>query len=170
MSVSTKIIGFDEAKKMLQDLPLVVQRKAVLSAQKSALAPALMDMKNFAKLRVNDKSGRLTRSIGYKSLKGSTYNIGSLVGYRFGSSGAPHAHLVESGTTDRYLKRARTVTFTTKDGRKITASVRYTGKMPAANIMHDAIKYNEDSVMQSFQNNIGKSIEKVVKRHKKKFS
>jgi hypothetical protein len=91
------------------------------------------------------------------------------VGYRYGTLGAPHAHLVEAGTKQRRLKKPRVLTFVLPSGESVTARVTNTGVMPAYEVMNDAINLNRAEVEKNFPAEVGRSIDRVAKKYAKKY-
>jgi HK97 gp10 family phage protein len=101
MNIGLKIDGIDELQKKLARLG----RQAATKAQKNALRePAKMVQSAFVSASPTGDTGRLKRA---QKTKWKTYrNSGSTIAvvgadYKV----APHVHLVEWGTADRYRKK-----------------------------------------------------------------
>lgn len=163
--------AIDEVLELMKQLPDAVNKKVLASAERTALRPVNKHMQQLLAQRTNKLTGRLSGAIGIKLLKSnSPYNVSTLAGVRYGGRlGAPHAHLIEYGTSERQLKAPRVVTFKTKDGRSITANVTKTGKVEGRHFIADAISANEGKVQNEMNLQVLKSLDRYMRRLNKKF-
>jgi hypothetical protein len=164
--------GFKEVAKLMATLPDAVNRKILLSAEREALGPANRTLKQLTAQRTGVVTGRLRASIGIKALRAKDpWTVTSLAGARYGGRlGAPHFHLVEKGTQERELKQTRLLSFKTKGGQVITATIKKTGKVQGRHMVADTIERHSSQVMNDMETTVLRSIERSMSRLNKNFS
>jgi len=171
---SFEFSGLEEIDRLLKELPgklgVTVQQRALKKAAKPLLSAAILNAQG-----IGQQSGNLARSLKIDvklnkfQMRGKTrdrYRADVYVG-----STAPHAHLVEFGTQERYRKVGGGVEeySVNRRGKIVTRSRRvgygraYTGTMPANPFLTRAWDSQKQVVWQTFKKEIGNELIKAVR-------
>ena len=141
-SASFEVEGLDELERQLLELESSVGKKVLESALMSSTNKIIEKAKNLAP----ERTGRLKEAIfrSKKRVGGVSYLAGwaaaaqTTVGIkRYGIKGAPHAHLQEYGTKQRFRRRRRNEAFSPVVGEHTALKIS-TGKVQGKFFMHKA--------------------------------
>lgn len=156
------LTGFVELDAMFNELTNMAKGRVIIAPMRKILNP----IRDRAKASTPVDSGRLKKSISIskKFNKQSGFAQASL-GFRTrGSKAAPHAHLIEWGTEDRFTPIVR---YTLLGGTRRTGEERETGSVAPQKNMTRAFKSSGGSnkAKKLFREELGKAI---LRAHKKK--
>lgn len=159
VAFSFNLVGLKEMMDALEQLPTIAMQKGVL---RRSLITAGAPIVEAAKGNVPVKSGRLRDSIKVSTSLKATQRRGrfdrSAVTVYVGSS-SPLAHLIEFGTTERILKKPRTVNL---GGDMV--QITNTGHTPANPFMRQAWDSTKDQALKIFGDEIWTELVKTARR------
>lgn len=143
--LGVRVEGIELVQAALNALPRAVQKKI----ERRVLGAGATVIKRVATSLVPVKEKRLKAAI---AVKRKTYrksgNVIAIVGYREGKDdkkGAPHAHLVEFGTVERFHKSGKS-----------------TGTMPEFGFMRRAIRDSGPAVAKAMQDRMRVAVDEAV--------
>jgi hypothetical protein len=157
MAEETKIslFGIEELDKFFEGMKRADQRRLIINAFRIGSKPLIQAARALLRTKVKTRTDRtLEKSMGFVPgrSRGKSVFVSAKVGARrFGNYKGYHGHLFDAGTTDR----------STKSGFA-------RGRMPASNFFTDALKQTEDQMINSSQDDMLKSLDKLIQRNLKK--
>lgn len=145
MELSVKISDIDKILRIVENLADVDKDKVIKEGLRNATNLFINAGRRNLKARLKNQkgvTGNLLKSFKNKVKKNK---LGALGGFnKLGN----HAHLVDSGTKDRYTK-----------------SGKYTGKMPANYFWSAAISSEQNSAMNKVFEGINRGITRIINRN-----
>jgi hypothetical protein len=149
--IQFQVFGVPELDELFNDLRNSQKKSVLISAFRKASKPLVVTTKNNLRARTKTKAtSPLSKSIGVKAHRSlPILQIGARKGGRFGGF---HAHLLESGTNERFYAH------------KGTGNVHKTGRIRATNFFADAVAKEEKGVIDSVQDQIIESFKKFIRR------
>lgn len=152
------IEGAEELRKLLGSLPIKLEKKVLRQALRKSGKTVVAEAKRNAPV----KSGLLKRKITLRALKmRRRYMVGVKV---TGTQDAPHAHLNEEGTQDRYTQpqyvKVAHHRYKGRKFKKITGGKRFTGRMTAKPFMAPALESKTPEVLAILSKEIKAGVER----------
>lgn len=145
---------------VMRELPRKVQDDVAGKVTRAGAGVFRREAKKNIRRNGSIDSGTLYRSIIVKKVKGTkdTFRIGA-------DKSAPHAHLVEWGTSLRKLKNPKHIQV---NGQWLT--ITHTGRMPAKPFLRPAVDTKQDEANKKMIEKFWKEINKVSANLNKKYS
>ena len=164
MSASLKMVGFKEMDALLQAIPRQLAGQGVASGMRRALQPVAAAARSYAPGSLSE-SIRIAPTIKAGQMAQSLEKPGKGRKVMFVGSTAPHAHLVEFGTVERFLAKAYIRT-KNKRGRMKSIKIdgRSTGIMPPDPFLRPAWDANKDEVLATLATAIREEISNALGR------
>jgi HK97 gp10 family phage protein len=150
MEVEIDVSGNEDLIGKLRKL----QRNVAANVLKKVLRKAGTKIKRSVKQEAPERTGLLKKSIKVFADRSISSKGGALIRVGADASIAPHAHLVEFGTEERYLKKPTIISL-------LNGSYFYTektGAMPANNFFERGYESSKDEAIRVFQEEIKKEI------------
>lgn len=165
--IKLTVTGLEDLTRALNALPKQSERNAVKPAIRKAAKPIKQQALANVKARTKVHTGNLRKAFSKRevSYEGAFVLV---LGPRYAASrgktprqAAPHAHLVEEGTTERFRKKRKRRSQTGLVGRgKGIKKGASTGKMPAFHPVRDAFLSKGDEAVRIAERELWKGIEK----------
>lgn len=134
-----------------------LETKTGKTVLKKALRKAGNKIKNEVKKEAPEDTGNLKKSIKVFNDNSQASRGGALIRVGADRTIAPHAHLVEFGTDERYLDKPSVITLARGDVFTITQ----TGKMPANKFFDRGFQNSKVEAIQVFTDELKAEINKV---------
>ena len=168
MSASLKMVGFKEMDALLQAIPRQLAGQGVASGMRRALQPVAAAARSYAPGSLSERI-RIAPTIKAGQQAQSLEKPGKGRRVMYVGSTAPHAHLVEFGTVERFLAKAYIRTKNYRGRMKsIKIDGRSTGIMPPDPFLRPAWDANKDEVLANLataiRDEIGKALDRRVSR------
>lgn len=164
MTASMKIAGFKELDALLQAMPRQLAGQGVTAGLRKALRPVAAAARSYAPGSL-DESIQIAPEIKAGQRAQSLLKPGKGRRVMYVGSTAPHAHLVEFGTVERFHAKGY-ISVIGKRGRRkaIKINGRSTGIMTPDPFLRPAWDANKDEVLATLSKTIREEIAKAVAR------
>jgi hypothetical protein len=153
--VKISLFGIEELDKFFEGMKRADQRRLIINAFRIGSKPLIEASRMLLKSRIKTRSTKtLQKSLGFVAGRssGKSVFVSAKVGARrYGNYKGYHGHLFDAGTKPRQTKQGFN-----------------RGEMPASNFFTDALKQTENQMINSSQDDMLKSLDKLIQRNLKK--
>ena len=153
-SFSFRVTGAKELERAFTELGATLSKRVLLAALRDVAKPVKRDAERLIISRTKVKTGRLARSMKVSTRRGRSkrgFSPRTGTAQIFVGSTAPHAHLIEFGTSPRFRKGGG-----------------FTGQVAARSFMRPAWEINKAGIMKGLIKAVWKAIVKTARTERKR--